>query len=149
MDDFSVKPGVPNLYGAVGGDANAIAAGKRMLSSMTPTIVLRDNNPFLVLGTSGGTTISTSVFQTIIDVIDFGMTTEAAVNAPKFHHQWLPDRIDVEDDFPASLKVALERMGYNINVRNKIGRIEVIKLLPGNTIEAIADYRGDDAAAVY
>ena len=149
MDDFSVKPGIPNLYGAVGGEANAIAPGKRMLSSMTPTIVLRDNNPFLVLGTTGGTTISTSVFQTIIDVIDFGMSTEAAVSASKFHHQWLPDRIDVEDDFPAAVKARLENMGYTINVRNKIGRTEVIKVSPNRTIEAIADSRGDDGAEAY
>ena len=149
MDDFSIKPGVPNLYGAVGGEANAIAPGKRMLSSMTPTIVLQNNKPFLIVGTTGGTTISTSVFQTIIDVIDFGMSTDSAVNAPKFHHQWLPDRIDVEDDFPATLKTGLERMGYTINVRNKIGRTELIKVLPNKSIEAVADSRGDDAAEAY
>jgi gamma-glutamyltranspeptidase/glutathione hydrolase len=148
MDDFSIKPGVPNLYGAVGGEANAIAPGKRMLSSMTPTIVLKDNNPFLVLGTPGGTTITTSVFQTLIDIIDFGMSTEDAVNKPKFHHQWLPDRIDVEDDFPATLKTELEQMGYTINVRSKIGRTEVIKV-SGKSFEAVADIRGEDGAEAY
>jgi gamma-glutamyltranspeptidase/glutathione hydrolase len=148
MDDFSIKPGVPNLYGAVGGEANAIAPGKRMLSSMTPTIVLKDNNPFLVLGTPGGTTITTSVFQTLIDIIDFGMSTEDAVNKPKFHHQWLPDRIDVEDDFPATLKTELEQMGYTINVRSKIGRTEVIKV-SGKGFEAVADIRGEDGADAY
>ena len=91
MDDFSAKPGVPNMYGAVGGDANAIAPGKRMLSSMTPTIVLFRGKPFLVLGTPGGTTITTSVFQTLMDIIEFGMSVSDAVNKPKFHHQWLPD----------------------------------------------------------
>ena len=149
MDDFSIKPGVPNLYGAVGGEANAIAPGKRMLSSMTPTIVLKDNKPFLVVGTPGGTTIITSVFQTLIDIIDFGMSTEDAVNKPKFHHQWLPDRIDVEDDFPATLKTELEQMGYTINVRSKIGRTEVIKVLQDGSFEAIADIRGEDGAEAY
>jgi gamma-glutamyltranspeptidase/glutathione hydrolase len=148
MDDFSIKPGVPNLYGAIGGEANAIAPGKRMLSSMTPTIVLKDNKPFLVLGTPGGTTIITSVFQTLIDIIDFGMSTEDAVNKPKFHHQWLPDRIDVEDDFPATLKTELEQMGYTINVRSKIGRTEVIKVSDGS-FEAVADIRGEDDAEAY
>jgi gamma-glutamyltranspeptidase / glutathione hydrolase len=148
MDDFSIKPGVPNLYGAVGGEANAIAPGKRMLSSMTPTIVLKDNNPFLVLGTPGGTTITTSVFQTLIDIIDFGMSTEDAVTKPKFHHQWLPDKIDVEDDFPATLKTELEQMGYTINVRSKIGRTEVIKV-SGRSFEAVADIRGEDGAEAY
>lgn len=146
MDDFSVKPGVPNLYGAVGGEANAIAPGKRMLSSMTPTIVLKNNKPFLVVGTPGGTTIATSVFQTLVDIIDFGMTTEDAVNKPKFHHQWLPDRIDVEDNFPLTIKTELERMGYTIFVRGKIGRTEVIKVLNDGSFEAVADYRGDDGA---
>jgi gamma-glutamyltranspeptidase/glutathione hydrolase len=149
MDDFSVKPGVPNLYGAVGGEANAIAPGKRMLSSMTPTIVLKNNKPFLVVGTPGGTTIATSVFQTLVDIIDFGMTTEDAVNKPKFHHQWLPDRIDVEDNFPASVKTELEKMGYSIFVRGKIGRTEAIKVLDDGSFEAIADYRGDDGAEGY
>src|SRR5664279_1152329 len=86
MDDFSVKPGVPNMYGAIGGDANAIAPGKRMLSSMTPTIVLYKNKPFLILGTPGGTTIVTSVFQTLTDIIDFNLSASDAVNKPKFHH---------------------------------------------------------------
>ena len=149
MDDFSIKPGVPNLYGAVGGEANAIAPGKRMLSSMTPTIVLKDNHLFLVVGTPGGTTITTSVFQTLVDIIDFGMSTEDAVNKPKFHHQWLPDRIDVEDEFPATLKTELEQMGYTINVRSKIGRTEVIKVLQDGSFEAVADIRGEDGAEAY
>ena len=129
MDDFSVKPGVPNLYGAVGGEANAIKPGKRMLSSMTPTIVLKNGKPFLTVGTPGGTTIITSVFQTIVDLIDFKMPLEDAINKPKFHHQWLPDRIDVEDNFPPSVKTELEKMGYIFNVREKIGRTEAIKVL--------------------
>lgn len=146
MDDFSVKPGVPNLYGAVGGEANAIAAGKRMLSSMTPTVVLKNDKPFLVVGTPGGTTIPTSVYQTIINIIDFGLSTEDAVYKPKFHHQWLPDEIAVEKTFPATVREALEKMGYKIVERSGIGRVEAIKVLPDGSFEAVADNRGDDAA---
>lgn len=146
MDDFSVKPGVPNMYGAVGGEANAIAPGKRMLSSMTPTLVLKEGKPFLVIGTPGGTTIPTSVFQTIVNIIDFGLSTEDAVNKPKFHHQWLPDRIDMEKAFPPEVRKALEQMGYTINERGPIGRTEVIKVLPDGRFEAVADSRGDDGA---
>lgn len=149
MDDFSAKPGVPNLYGAVGGQANAIAPGKRMLSSMTPTIVLQNGKPFLVVGTPGGTTIPTSVFQTILDVIDFGLTTEEAVNGPKFHHQWLPDEIYVEPHFPQAVVSSLQGMGYTIKERGAIGRTELIKVLPDGRFEAVADSRGDDGAAGY
>lgn len=149
MDDFSAKPGVPNLYGAVGGEANAIAPGKRMLSSMTPTIVLQNNKPFLVVGAAGGTTIPTSVFQTIIDIIDFKMSPVDAVNQPKFHHQWLPDRIDVEASFPAGTKTELEKMGYSIFVRGSIGRTQVVKVLPDGRLEAVADVRGDVGAEGY
>jgi gamma-glutamyltranspeptidase/glutathione hydrolase len=149
MDDFSVKPGVPNLYGAVGGEANAIAPGKRMLSSMTPTLVLKDEKPFIVVGTPGGTTIPTSVFQTIVNIIDFGMNADDAVNQPKFHHQWLPDQIDVERTFPDSTRKALQKMGYTIKERGSIGRTEVIKTIPGKGMEAVADKRGDDGAAGY
>lgn len=146
MDDFSAKPGVPNLYGAVGGEANSIAPGKRMLSSMTPTLVLQNGKPFLVVGTPGGTTIPTSVYQTIINIIDFGLSTEDAVNKPKFHHQWLPDEVSVERTFPAEVRTALEKMGYKIVQRGGIGRVEAIKVLPDGSFEAVADSRGDDAA---
>lgn len=146
MDDFSAKPGVPNLYGAVGGEANAIAPGKRMLSSMAPTIVLQNGKPFLVIGTPGGTTIPTSVFQTIVDIVDFGLSTENAVDGPKFHHQWLPDAVEVEKTFPVSVRSALQKMGYTITERSSIGRTEAIKVLPNGSFEAVADNRGDDAA---
>jgi gamma-glutamyltranspeptidase/glutathione hydrolase len=149
MDDFSVKPGVPNMYGAIGGDANAIAPGKRMLSSMTPTIVLKNNKPYLVVGTPGGTTIITSVFQTIVNVIDFGMNASDAVNKPKFHHQWLPDEIIVENDFPQTTREHLRKMGYTIKQRGNIGRTELILIHPDGNIEAIADKRGEDHAAGY
>lgn len=149
MDDFSVKPGVPNMYGAVGNEKNAIAPGKRMLSSMTPTIVLKNNQPFLIVGTPGGTTIPTSVFQTLVNVLEFKMTTVDAVNKPKFHHQWLPDQIDVEKGFPEDVKKQLTRMGYTLKERNSIGRTEVIKKMGPQKIEAVADKRGDDHAAGY
>lgn len=149
MDDFSVKPGVPNMYGAVGNEKNAIAPGKRMLSSMTPTIVLKNNKPYLVVGTPGGTTIPTSVFQTLINILEFGMTTNDAVNKPKFHHQWLPDRIDVEKGFPEHVKDKLTKMGYTVKERGAYSRTEVIKKIASQKIEAVADKRGDDHAAGY
>lgn len=149
MDDFSAKPGSPNLFGAVGGKANAIEPGKRMLSSMAPTIVLKNNKPFLVVGTPGGTTIPTSVFQTIVNIIDFKMTTDDAVNQPKFHHQWLPDEVFIEKKFSAAAKEQLKTMGYKITERGQIGRTEVIKVLPDGQFEAVADNRGDDSAATW
>ncbi|HYM94410.1 MAG TPA: gamma-glutamyltransferase [Chitinophagaceae bacterium] len=149
MDDFSVKPGVPNMFGAVGGKANSIVAGKRMLSSMTPTIVLKNDQPYLIVGTPGGTTIPTSVFQTIVDILEFGMTTEDAIYKPKFHHQWLPDTLNVEKGFPQNVEDSLKKMGYAIKERAGIGRTEVIKILPDKKIEAVADNRGDDDAEGY
>lgn len=147
MDDFSIKPGVPNMYGALGGEANSILPGKRMLSSMAPTIVLKDNKPFLVVGTPGGTTIPTSVFQTLVNIIDFQMTTEEAVNKPKFHHQWFPDTIYIEQDFPIGTRQQLEKKGYRLEMRGHIGRTEVIRVLPDGKFEAVADNRGGDDAA--
>jgi gamma-glutamyltranspeptidase/glutathione hydrolase len=147
MDDFSVKPGVPNMYGAVGTEANAIAPGKRMLSSMTPAIVLKKNKPFIVLGTPGGTTIPTSVFQTIVNLLDFNLSPEEAVNQPKFHHQWLPDTVFVEKGFPDGVVEQLKQMGYKIVERGTIGRTEVIKVLDNGGFEAVGDKRGDDSAA--
>ncbi len=153
MDDFSVKPGVPNMFGAVGKEANAIAPGKRMLSSMTPTVVLKNKKPWLVVGTPGGTTIPTSVFQTLVNIIDFKQTSTDAVNNPKFHHQWLPDQVMVENDFPKTVQSSLEKMGYAITNRGQIGRTEVIKLeWKGKklfSIESVADKRGDDHASAY
>jgi gamma-glutamyltranspeptidase / glutathione hydrolase len=148
MDDFSVKPGVPNMYGAIGNEKNAIAPGKRMLSSMTPTIVLKDGKPYLVVGTPGGTTIPTSVFQSIVNIVDFGMNAEDAVNKPKFHHQWLPDSIYVENDFNAATAASLEAMGYKLDRGNSIGRTELIQVL-GKKIIAVGDKRGDDTAEGY
>ncbi|MFT3681190.1 MAG: gamma-glutamyltransferase [Ferruginibacter sp.] len=148
MDDFSVKPGVPNMYGAVGNENNAIAPGKRMLSSMTPTIVLKNNKPYLVVGTPGGTTIPTSVFQTLVNIIEFGMSATDVVNKPKFHHQWLPDLVYTENDFNEATATALKAMGYIINKREDIGRTELI-LVKGKKLIAVGDKRGDDSAAGY
>ena len=156
MDDFSVKPGVPNMYGALGTEANAIAPGKRMLSSMTPAIVLEKDKGekgkvYLVVGTPGGTTITTSVFQTIVDILDFGLSPEDAVNKPKFHHQWMPDELFVEPAFPAYTREQLTAMGYKVTQRGSIGRTEVIKVQqgPDHKIEAVGDGRGDDTALGY
>ena len=146
MDDFSIKPGVPNLYGAVGGKANAIAANKRMLSSMTPTLVLKNKKPFLVVGSPGGTTIPTSVFQSIVNIIDFNLSAVDAVNLPKFHHQWLPDEVFIEKDFNPLTIQQLKQMGYKITTKDAIGRVELLKISK-NKIEAVADKRGDDSVA--
>jgi len=149
MDDFSSKPGTPNMFGAIGADANAIAPGKRMLSSMSPTIVLEKGKAWLVVGTPGGTTITTSVFQTLIDILEFNLSTEDAVDKPKFHHQWLPDELYVEQGFPEAIRGQLQKMGYTIVERSSIGRTEVIKILPGGGIEAVGDDRGEDTADGY
>ena len=130
----------------MGGEANAIAPGKRMLSAMTPTVVLENGKPFLVLGTPGGTTIPTSVFQTLMNILEFRMSTEDAINKAKFHHQWLPDEIFVERSFPHTTRDALTKMGYKVTERGGIGRTEVIKVLADGSFEGVADGRGDDDA---
>lgn len=147
MDDFSVKPGAPNMYGLVGGEANAIAPNKRMLSSMTPSIVEKDGRLFMVVGTPGGSTIITSVFQTIINVIDFDMSMQSAVNAKKFHHQWLPDEVYVEKDAIDSLSISkLKAKGYKILQRGPIGRVDAILRTKWGNYQGGADPRGDDKA---
>jgi gamma-glutamyltranspeptidase/glutathione hydrolase len=147
MDDFSVKPGTPNMFGAIGGEANAIAPGKRMLSSMTPTLVLKNKKPYVVIGTPGGTTIPTAVFEALVNIIDFNMNASDAINKPKFHHQWLPDEVLVEKDFDATVVKKLQAMGYNIKEVGGIGRTEVIRLLSNGKRETAADKRGDDSVA--
>jgi gamma-glutamyltranspeptidase/glutathione hydrolase len=146
MDDFSSKPGVPNMFGAIGGEANAIAPGKRMLSSMTPSLVLKDGKPFLVIGTPGGTTIPTSVYQGIINVIDFHMNASDAINKPKFHHQWLPDEVMIERDFNPETRKQLEAMGYKLTERGAWSATEAIRVVNGKK-ETAADKRGDDSVA--
>lgn len=148
MDDFSAKPGAPNLFGLLGTESNAIEPGKRMLSTMTPTIVLKDKKPFLVLGTPGGSTILTSVFQAIVNIIEFDLSVEEAINKPKFHHQWQPDLIYIEEGFPETVRNSLEEMGYKFKVRSPIGQTEII-MISDKGIEAVGDKRGDDSAAGY
>lgn len=147
MDDFSVKPGAPNMYGLVGGEANAIAPGKRMLSSMTPAILAKDGELFMVVGTPGGSTIITSVFQTILNVVDFNMSMQAAVSAKKFHHQWLPDDVAVEDKAIDSLATEkLKAKGYKFVNRGAIGRVDAILKTKWGYYQGGADPRGDDKA---
>jgi gamma-glutamyltranspeptidase / glutathione hydrolase len=147
MDDFSIKAGVPNMFGAVGGDANAIQPNKRMLSSMCPVVVLKNKKPYVVIGTPGGTTIPTSVYQGLVNMIDFGLTPDEAINKPKFHHQWMPDEVYVEKTYPQEIRKQLQAMGYKIVERNSIGRTEVIQITKDGKLNAAADRRGDDSAA--
>lgn len=147
MDDFSSKPGVPNLYGLLGGAANAIEPEKRMLSAMTPTIVEKDKKLFMVVGTPGGSTIITSVFQTILNVIAHEMTMTEAVNAKRIHHQWKPDEIQPEAGaINDAVRKALEGMGHRISPRGSIGRVDAILVKPDGRLEGAADPRGDDWA---
>ncbi len=150
MDDFSVKPGAPNMYGLIGGEANSIAPNKRMLSSMTPSIVEKNGNLFMVVGTPGGSTIITSVFQTIINVIDFDMNMQQAVAAKKFHHQWLPDEVYIEKEAIDSLAIdKLTLKGYKISPRGAIGRVDAILKTSSGSYQGGADPRGDDTAVGY
>jgi len=150
MDDFSSKPGSPNQYGLIGGEANAIAPHKRMLSSMTPTIVTYKDQLKMVVGTPGGSTIITSVYQTLLNVIDHGMGMQEAVNAKRVHHQWYPDEIRVEfDALTENIQTDLAQLGHQLRMTDKIGRMDCILVLPDGRLEGGADPRGDNTALGY
>ena len=145
MDDFSAKPGVPNMFGLIGKEANAIMPGKRMLSSMTPTIVEKNGELFLVLGAPGGSTIITAVLQTFLNVTEYGMPLAEAVNAPRFHHQYLPDVIVYEADALGNgVKEDLEAMGHQFRETKYMAVIKALQRLPDGTIVAAADARNPD-----
>lgn len=150
MDDFSAKPGVPNYYGLVGAEANSIAPNKRMLSSMTPTIVEKNGKLLMLLGSPGGSMIITSVLQTILNVYEFKMTMQDAVNSPRFHNQWLPDDIMVEPNKFDKITIEnLKAKGYTINEKFApiLGKVDAVFVQPDGKLEGGADCRGDDKAA--
>jgi len=147
MDDFSIKPGVPNQFGLVGNKANAIAPQKRMLSSMTPTIIEKDNKLFMVVGSPGGSTIITTVYQAILDVMEYGMDMQQAVDAKKTHHQWLPDVIIYEKNGLDPLVISqLEQLGHKLEATGSLGKLDSVLILPDGTMQGGADSRADDTA---
>lgn len=147
MDDFSSKPGSPNMFGLIGGSANKIEPQKRMLSSMTPTIVEKENRLFMTLGSPGGSRIITSVLQTILNVHEFDMSMDKAVNSPRFHHQWMPDTIKLEpNSFNSKLIEELKSFGYNIGYKDPIGIVDGILVRANGILEGGADKRGEDIA---
>lgn len=148
MDDFAAKPGEPNMFGLVQGEANAIAPKKRPLSSMTPTIVLRGGKPYLVAGAPGGSRIITGVTQVVLNVIDFGMTVQEAVDQPRLHNQWKPDKLYLEKGFSPDTKAILERMGHRLEEISSVGSVEAI-LIDGGWLQGAQNGRSAGKAAGY
>lgn len=150
MDDFSAKAGAPNLYGLIGSKANEIQPNKRMLSSMTPTIIEENGKLKMVVGTPGGSTIITSVFQVVLNTLEMGMNMQEAVEFPRFHHQWLPEKINVEPKrISEDQKYRLESKGYVFAPVSPYGLVEGILVLPNGNLQGGADSRGDDAVSAY
>jgi gamma-glutamyltranspeptidase/glutathione hydrolase len=150
MDDFSAKPGTPNVYGLVGGEANAVGPRKRPLSSMSPTLVLKDGKTWLVTGSPGGSRIITTVLQMVLNTIDFGMNVAEASNAPRFHHQWQPDELRLEKGFSPDTIRLLKQKGQNVVVKPAMGSTQSIMVAPNGTLYGAADPRSvDDLAAGY
>ncbi|RDI06896.1 gamma-glutamyltransferase [Comamonas sp. AG1104] len=143
MDDFSAKPGVANAYGLVGGDANAVQAGKRPLSSMTPTLVLKDGKPVLVTGSPGGARIITTVLQQVVNHIDFGMNPAEAAATPRFHHQWTPDELRVEKGFSPDTLALLRQWGHKVALKASMGRTQTIEIRDG-LLRGASDPRNPD-----
>lgn len=143
MDDFSAKPGVANAYGLVGGEANSVAAGKRPLSSMTPTLVLKDGEPVLITGSPGGARIITTVLQTVMNTIDYGMNPAESASALRIHHQWTPDELRVEQGFNIDTKRLLEQKGHTVNTKASMGRTQTIQR-DGDTLWGYSDPRNPD-----
>jgi gamma-glutamyltranspeptidase/glutathione hydrolase len=150
MDDFASKPGEPNMFGLVQGEANSIAPNKRPLSSMTPTILLKDGKLFMVVGAPGGSRIITGVMQVILNVVDFGMNAQEAVDFPRFHHQWKPDKLELEKGISPDTAALLRGMGYDVtqgpNV--SVARVEAI-VIDGGWLQGGSDGRGNGKAAGY
>jgi gamma-glutamyltranspeptidase / glutathione hydrolase len=150
MDDFSAKAGSPNLYGLIGSKANEIQPNKRMLSSMTPTIVEENGQLKMVVGTPGGSTIITSVFQVVLNTLEMGMNMQQAVEYPRFHHQWLPEKITAEPKrFSEEQQIRLQTKGYTFSPVSAIGLVEGILVLPNGNLQGGADSRGDDTVSAY
>jgi gamma-glutamyltranspeptidase/glutathione hydrolase len=148
MDDFSAKPGVPNAYGLIGGEANKIEPNKRMLSSMSPTIVLKNGKNFLVAGSPGGSRIITTTLQVIMNVIDHRLNVQAAVNAPRIHHQWLPDEIRIEEGISPDTVRLLEGLGHTVTENSAMGAIQSIMIGEDGTMYGGADPRRSTSAAM-
>ncbi len=150
MDDFVSKPGAPNIYGLVGNETNSIQPEKRMLSSMTPVLIFKDSKPYLIAGSPGGGRIITTVLQTIVNLIDYEMTLDEAIDSPRFHHQWLPDEIQVENGMlDENKKTELQKMGYSIKDISNFGRVDAVLFLPDGSMKGHSDRRGSGNALGY